>query len=396
MASIKDLGNNRYRVIISDKYDIKGKRKRVSKTFTAKSMRDAEKQATLLEAEVLKGKVEYSNHCTFAELVGQWRNTIEPEMAEKTQVRYEGILKSFMLPAFSRKRVKDIQPLQIQNYLAELKKDKIRIDGKAGGYSPKTIKHHYTLFSSIFNYAVAWKIISENPCQFVKTPKVPKTDAKYYQMDQVEKLLECLERAPIKYKTFVHVALFTGCRRSELMGLEWKDLDFSTNVFKICRTSQYTKKTGIDTKENLKDGSASRIVTVPQGTVDLLKEYKAYQTRQRLAYGKGWVDSDRLFIQQDGKPMSPDTPYQWFEEFLKKNGLPKITIHQLRHTNISIMIYQGNDLAKIAAEKGHNLYTMLNTYAHVMRKAYDEGAIKLDEAFYKKVANRTENSAATK
>lgn len=341
-----------------------------------------------MEAEVLNGKVEHSNHFTFTELVNQWRQKIKPDLADKTQVRYEGILESFILPTFGKKLVKDIQPLQIQDYLSHLRENGIRIDGKDGSYAPKTIRHHYTLLSSLFRYAVDWKIISENPCKCVKTPKVPKTEAKYYQMDQVKKLLDCLEKAEMKYKVFVHTSLFSGCRRSETMGLEWKDIDFSTNVTKICRTSQYTAEKGIHPVDILKDGSPIRIVTLPQGTIDLLTEYKSYQDRQKSAYGDGWVDSDRLFIQGDGSPMHPDTPYQWFEKFLIDNNLPKITVHQLRHTNISIMIYQGNDIVKIAAEKGHSVNTMLNTYAHVMRQAYDEGAIKLNEEFYNKVANK--------
>lgn len=94
--------------------------------------------------------------------------------------------------------------------------------------------------------------------------------------------------------------------------------------------------------------------------------------------------------------MHPDTPYQWFEAFLKRNNFPKLTVHQLRHTNISLMIYQGTNIVTIAAEKGHSVYTMLNTYAHVIRQACDEGAIKLNNAFYKKVTESKDNSSTRK
>lgn len=391
MASVIDLGNNKYRLIVSNGYDIKGKRKRASKTVEAKSKREAEKQATLLESEVINGKVEHSNHYKFSQLVDQWRIYQKPQLAEKTVARYEGIIIDYLLPAFGNKLVKSIQPIHIENYLAELRKDGIRKDGKIGGYSPKTIRHHYTLLSSLFSHAVKWKIISESPCSFVDAPKVPKTEVKYYQPEQVDTLLKALNKAPMKYKVFVHVALFSGCRRSEIMGLEWKDIDFEKHTFHICRTSQYTKGKGIFSIKLLKDGSPSRTVTIPEGTIELLRQYKVYQNKQKFNYGDGWVNSDRLFVQENGKPMSPDTPYQWFEGFLKVNGLPKITVHQLRHTNISLMIYQGTDIVTIAAEKGHSVYTMLNTYAHVIRKACEEGALKLNDEFYKKVVEKTDS-----
>ena len=316
---------------------------------------------------------------SFKELVNKYKEYQKDNLADKTAVRYEGIIKDFLLPAFGRKLVKDIQPLHTEQYLAELRKDGIRKDGKAGGYSDKTIRHHYMLLSSILNYEVKWQIISQNPCNFVDAPKVAKTEAKYYQPEQVAALLKALNTAAMKYKVFVHVALFSGCRRSEIMGLEWKDIDFEKHTFHICRTSQYTKGKGIFTRNILKNGSSSRTVTIPEGTIELLKQYRVYQDKQKPNYGDGWVDTDRLFTQKDGEPMSPDTPYQWFEAFLKENGLPKLTVHQLRHTNISLMIYQGTDLVTIAAEKGHSVYTMLNTYAHVIRKACDEGAIKLND-----------------
>lgn len=394
MASIKEMGNNKYRVFVSDGYDLKGQRRRVSKVVTASSLREAKKQAAVFESELIKGKVELSNNSTVRQLVDRWREFRTSEMADKTVVRYNGILDDFIIPAFGRKKVKEIQPLHIENYLEQLSHDGIRKDKKAGGYSPKTKKHHYGLLSTLFNQAVNWKVISESPCEFVKAPKVPKTNAKYYQIDEVKSLLECLEEAPMKYKVFVHLAVFSGCRRSELMGIEWKDLDNEEGTINLCRTSQYTKKRGIFTYDWLKDGEPSRMVTIPTGTIDLLKQYKAYQQRERVAYGEGWQDYDRLFTKEDGKPMHPDTPYQWFVEFLVKNDLPPITVHQLRHTNVSIMIYQGANIVTIAAEKGHNPYTMLGTYAHVIKEAYKEGATKMDEAFYQGLKSKTKATVA--
>lgn len=187
----------------------------------------------------------------------------------------------------------------------------------------------------------------------------------------------------MKYKVFVHVALFTGFRRSETMGLEWKDIDLDNNVIKLCRTSQYTSGKGIFTSLILKDGSPSRTVTIPRGTTALLKAYKEYQDNQKNKAGDKWEEHDRLFTQDDGKPMHPDTPYQWFTDFLVEKGLPKITVHQLRHTHISLLIYNGMDIVAVSKRAGHKkVSTTVDIYAHVIEKADYEGANRLEKMFY--------------
>lgn len=383
MASIKNLGNGKFRVIISDGYTLKGERRRVTKTIQAKSMRDAEKQAIDLASEVQKNKVEHNNNVTFSELIDKYRMLKEPNLTVKVIDRYEGIIKNFLLPAFGRKKVKDIKPLHIEQYLAELDKDGIRIDGKSGGYHQKTKLHHYTLLHKLFVYACNWGFITNNPCDRVDPPRVNKTEAKCYQIEQVKQLLELSENVDIKYKVFLHIALFAGMRRSEIMGLEFKDFNYINNTVRICRTSQYSKSKGIFTTNILKNGEPSRTVNIPETTMKLVKEYYAWQQKYKKAYGDGWKECDRLFTKEDGSPMHPDTPYQWFTKFLKANNMPELTVHQLRHTNVSILLSNNVDIVTIAKQHGHDPYTMLTTYAHLMNKACKEGAEKLENEFYK-------------
>lgn len=385
MASIKDLGNGKYRIFISNKFNEEtGKRNMVTKVITAKSFNDAEKQAILLEDKVHKSRVE-ANNCTFNELVDKWRKyrDTKKKKAEKTIVRYEGILNSFMLKFFGKKKVKDITALDIERYLASLDKDGVRLDGKKGGYSQKTKRHHYMLLSSILKKAVKWKMIDENPCKDVDPPEVEEKEAKHYEPEQVAQLLEHLKNAEMKYKVFVHVALFTGFRRSEIMGLEWKDIDLDNNIIKLCRTSQYTAEKGIFTVSKLKNGKPSRIITIPEGTTKLLKLYKEFQDNQKNRAGDNWEEHDRLFTQDNGKPMHPDTPYQWFTDFLKEKNLPKITVHQLRHTHISMLIYNGMDIVAVSKRAGHQkVSTTLDIYGHIITKADYEGANRLEKMFY--------------
>lgn len=109
---------------------------------------------------------------------------------------------------------------------------------------------------------------------------------------------------PTEYQTAVTLLIYTGLRRGELLGLEWKDVDFDKRFLNICRTSQYLPDKGIFTDDKNKtqraDAEASTIHT------DLLKEFKVWQTAERLKVGDKWEENDRLFTQWNGKPRHPD------------------------------------------------------------------------------------------
>ena len=157
MASVNDLGNGRFRIFICNGFRADGKVNRTSKVITAKSKRDAEKQAQALEVDFKRGQqIQFSNAPTFTDLVAKWGELEKPDMGFKSQGRYEGFLKHFMLPYFGRMKVRDIKAIHIETYLKSLKKDGIRVDGKTGGYSEKTIYHHYMFIQTLLNHAVRW------------------------------------------------------------------------------------------------------------------------------------------------------------------------------------------------------------------------------------------------
>ena len=194
MASIKDLGKGKYRVFICNGFKANGKVNRTSKVITAKSIKDAEKQAKALEVDFTRGhQVQLAHAPTFNDLVEKWREIKKPDMEYKTQERYEGFLNGFMLPYFGNKKVSSIKALDIEAYLNALKKDGVRLDGKKGGYSEKTIRHHFMFIQTLFNLAVKWDMVEYNPCVKVDTPKVHKHEAKYYEDEDIGRLLHCLD-----------------------------------------------------------------------------------------------------------------------------------------------------------------------------------------------------------
>ena len=110
--------------------------------------------------------------------------------------------------------------------------------------SEETILHHHRLISSMLSTAVEWGVLFANPCDRTKPPKVTHKEPKYLDEKQAAVLLEVLEDEPMTYRTIIHMLLFTGMRRGELLGLKWSDVDFDNNILQVCRSLQYTKDRG--------------------------------------------------------------------------------------------------------------------------------------------------------
>lgn len=233
----------------------------------------------------------------------------------------------------------------------------------------KTVVHYLSFISDVFSYAVKMDLAPENPCRKVSVPKGEKKEKEIYTVDEVEKLFELLETAPLKYRTFFTLALYSGMRRGELLGLEWKDVDWANGVISVRRTSNYTAKKGIYT-DTTKTKRSQRSQKLPPVVMDLLEKYRMEQDEERIIVGDQWVDSDRLFIKWDGSPMNNNTPYFWFKEFCTDNDFRFCDIHSMRHFYATALINVGVDPATVSGALGHSLVsTTTSIYCHVFQEA---------------------------
>ena len=254
-------------------------------------------------------------------------------------------------------------------------------DGKDKPLSNNTIRHYHSFLSSVLGVAVKWGLIPSNPCERATLPKKEKTRPRYLDEEQAGKLLELIEGEDMQFKTMIKMFMFTGMRREELCGLEWKDIDFKTSVIRIERASLYIPHEGIIT-DTTKNDSSTRCIKAPAIAIQLLKEYKRWQAQKRLSMGDRWVDCDRLFTKPDGMPIHPDTIGCWFRDFIRAHDLPDISIHSLRHTNATLMINSGIPITTIAARLGHaDPTTTSKIYIHAIQSADAAAAEQLDLIF---------------
>ena len=224
------------------------------------------------------------------------------------------------------------------------------------------------MISTIFSQADKEILIPYNPAAKATPPKVKKHKVESFQPEDMEDIITTLQNAPIKWKTMTYILIDTGCRRGELMGLQWKHIDFDKGTMMIEQALLYTKDKGVYVGPP-KNGQPRAMCLAPE-SLDMLKQWKKEQLRIRMKNGLIWQDTGFIFTKDDGTVMHPDSITDWLGKFSKEEDLPHIHPHLFRHTAASTLIANGIDLVTTAAEMGHtDATTTAKIYAHQIAKA---------------------------
>ena len=239
--------------------------------------------------------------------------------------------------------------------------------------SNKTILEHHRFISVVLTQAEKECLIMYNPARKATPPKAVTKEANYFDIEDIERIRDCLEKEPLKWKTAVHLLLITGARRGELLGLKWDKVDWRNNQIFICNNLLYSVERG-KYEDTTKTATSTRYVKLPPETMELLREYRQWYLKQQYLCGDKWQNSNFLFVQENGAPMDPSTLTNYCVKFSKKYGLPHINPHAFRHTMVSVLYFNGVDSISISRRLGHSkVSTTTDKYGHIMRKA-DEAA----------------------
>ncbi len=199
-----------------------------------------------------------------------------------------------------------------------------------------------------------------------------------WSLDQVNYFIA--ESKNIKRLTRIYVAcvmaLLTGMRQGEIMGLRWRDIDFDRNVIYI----KQTLTQAAEIKVGAKNASSVRSIHIPEKLVSELKIHRKMILEERLYHGQDYEDNDLVICTRTGKPMIPRNLRKEFYNLTEKLELPKIRFHDLRHTHATMLIQQNVNVKLIADRLGHSdIETTLNTYSHVLPDMQKSVSEKLDK-----------------
>ena len=265
------------------------------------------------------------------------------------------------------------------------RRDKLfSVDEVARTLSAKTIREYHRLIHTVLDQALKEGLVTVNVADRATPPKVEQRDVNYFQPEQVAAIREALEQEPIKWRALVHLLLITGARRGEILGLKWDKVDFNSNQVYICNNILYSADIGIY-EYTPKTERSKRYVSLPTETMQLLRQYKAWQNAERLRLGEYYQDKGFVFAQDTGGPMHPDSVTTWLTIFSKRHGLPHVNAHAFRHTMASMLYFNGVYSVSISKRLGHaQVSTTANIYAHVMEAADKKNADILADVFLKR------------
>lgn len=383
-GSLEKRGENSWRLVYFKGRDQDGNRIRFTRTYKGNRPR-AEKALAKFVTEVENGLVGEGENMFFRDLCDRWLTEYAKEhLSPKTYSDYQKIIEQRLRPTFGQYKIHEIKPLNIIKFYRELRAPEQRKDGREEEGKPKslsgaTIQKYHRILSSIFSTAVHWQLIAANPCSRVEVPKSERREASFYDEKQLDKLFKVLEGENIKYRTLILLAILTGLRRGELVALKWGDINFDKGTLTVSKQAQYIPGQGVVVREP-KTKSSRRTIALPSTAINYLKEHRREQAAERFKIADLWKDGNYLFTTWEGKIMHPDTPSSWFNDFLKKNNLPHIRFHDLRHSSATILLGNGIPLKNVSARLGHSSASITaNIYAHALESVDRQAADKLDQ-----------------
>lgn len=362
--SVKELERNKkYKITVAIGYN-GNKRINHYETFYG-----GKKEAILRENEI-KSQLKNNSFVnkskiTMKELLEEWLKYSKDIWSPKTYIANSHWCE-IINKSIGHIKLQDINVKILEDFYKELRENTT--------YSDKTIQHFYTIITTSLKKAIIWGYIVNNPNSFIEKPKVRKKEIQCYSPEEVEKLLECIKNECLKYQAMIYLAIDSGARRGEIVGLTWNDIDFKKQTLNINKSVQYTKELGIFEKTT-KTQTSDRIIYLSNKTIEILKAYQKEQLENKLKIGNKWEDSKRMFTTIVGGDMHPDTPSQILEKIIKKHNLKRISFHGLRHTSISLQISSGIQAQIISKRAGHSsVSTTHSIYSHFFDNEFKEVA----------------------
>ncbi len=233
-------------------------------------------------------------------------------------------------------------------------------------------------------------MVSRNVADGVDLPPIKRTQMQTWDDNDITHFLEAAKESP--YYALFYTALFTGMRRSELLGLAWRDVDFLYCQLSITRSLHHLKD-GSYVFTQPKSAKSRRTIALSPSVVLLLKEHKEKQELERVTLGKLLADDDLVFSTLEGKPLRPNTITRAWVTLSVRAGVKAIRLHDARHTHASIMLKQGIHPKIVQERLGHSSIEMtLDIYSHVMPGIQEAAAKRFDDIFNHKLENEAAKS----
>lgn len=384
-GSIEKRGKDSWRITISlglkpgttDEYE------RYRETVKGKK-RDAERRLAELIAQFEKGHVINPEKLTVSEFLDRWmENYVKTKgLAQSTVYGYANIIELHVKPELGHIPLQKLHPAHLRDLYAKLLRDgrKDNKKSKSRALSPTYVLQIHRVIHEALSHAVRWELTHRNVADAVDPPRKDKKEVPVLDVDDIYRLLDIFKGDYLYVP--VMIAITTGLRLGEVLGLTWEDVDFNRKVITISQVQKLNKVRG---GENIletgkpKTAKSSGSVDMPDVLVRALEKHRQQQEKDRQYYGEFYQDNALVCCWPDGAPINNATAGSHFRQVARKAGY-EISFHDLRHCHASLLLKAGVHPKVVSERLRHSQISVtMDTYSHVMPSLQKEAASKIND-----------------
>ena len=395
MGSKVYLGDNKYRLYVSNGFRADGKPNRATKTVVATSDRAAQRMLNEFEMEFTKKPPQISNKVTFREFARIFDERHLSKLGPNSQDSDRGVLTNRLVPYFGNIKISKLSTQLIADYFNELKVERTRLDGVDKDLSLGAIFDIFKLLRNMLNRAVDWGYISVNPCSALSDEDRPKkiyAKPEIWQVNEMTKFLNVLfalkdNQTNTKHKLFCYLSLLDGCRRGEHIALTWNDIDFEGKCIRINKgVYEKDRKTMV---KDTKTASSNRTIFIDDRAIELFRKHKYYQERwlfeHQLTNSQGYVFlkavTDRVEMPSLGSFNC------WLRGFLLRNNIKHVGTHGFRRMAATYALSNKVPLDVVKNMLGHTDISTTNIYLRALQDSQREGTAVVSNVYDKLINN---------
>ncbi len=341
--------------------------RRVRRSLYGGSRKEVLEKMVPVLASVQRGEGQQTSTRTVGAFLEDWVEGLDLRLRPSTAKRYRDILRLHAIPFIGRLRLARLTPQQVEALLAER---------RAAGLAPRTVWHLRAVLRTALTDAVRAGEATRNAASLAHPPRVEAYHVEPMTPARAQTILDAVAGTDLEVP--VSLALWTGLRQGELLGLRWTDVDLAARRLRVEVTLQYRKREFF--VEPAKTPKSRRTLGLPAPAAELLSRHRQKQLEQRLLVGPEWDSrfDGLVFTTPFGRPLDGRYLTVKFQTLITRAGLGPIRFHDLRHAAATLMLASGTDLKVVSEVLGHSaIATTANVYAGVLDELKTEAANRL-------------------
>jgi integrase len=365
-GSVYQRGDGRWVAVLSVPDPTTGKPKRIQRYAPTQRAANARLKDLLDQRD--NGVQLAAPPQTLAAFLTHWLDdSVKPMVKTKTWEGYESIVRIRIVPTLGIVKLQHLAPQQIKGLYTRLSQQ---------GLAPRSIRHTHAVLHRALERAVRDGLIAKNPAALVDKPRAERRELRVLTQAEAAAFLNVTRTDPA-YALYV-VAISTGARLGELLGLRWSDIELDHGRVRVQRTLQRQRERGL-TFTQPKTSRSRRTILLSQRAIVALRQHKVQQDEVRASAGQDWHAGDLVFCGAHGGPLEPSAVTVRFKQALAASGLPTMRFHDLRHTAATLLFAQNMNPKLVSEMLGHSTISItLDTYSHYVPAMHEQAAAAMD------------------